>query len=126
MPPCPYPTPPSAWPSRAEKPIRSRDWPRALPGGRPKRLAILALKYRFDGKEKRLALGVYPVVTLARAREEALGSAALANGAVDPSARKKGTRARRPNSPPPIPSKQLRAMARRSCVQNGRSTMLAT
>ena len=31
------------------------------------------LKYRFGGKEKRLALGVYPVVTLARARADALG-----------------------------------------------------
>jgi hypothetical protein len=31
------------------------------------------LKYRVGGKEKRLALGVYPVVTLARARADALG-----------------------------------------------------
>ena len=30
------------------------------------------MKYRFGGKEKRLALGVYPVVTLARARDAAL------------------------------------------------------
>ena len=27
------------------------------------------LKYRFDGKEKRLALGTYPQITLAEARE---------------------------------------------------------
>ncbi len=46
-------------------------------------------KYRFDGKEKRLALGVYPVVTLAKAREEALEARRVLHEGTDPSARKK-------------------------------------
>ena len=29
------------------------------------------LKYRYDGKEKRLAFGVYPTVTLTKARDKA-------------------------------------------------------
>ena len=47
------------------------------------------LKYRFDGKEKRLALGVYPVVTLARAREDALEARRLLHDGIDPGERKK-------------------------------------
>jgi integrase len=47
------------------------------------------LKYRFDGKEKRLALGVYPVVTLARAREDALEARRLLHDRIDPRERKK-------------------------------------
>jgi len=47
------------------------------------------LKYRFDGKEKRLALGVYPVVSLAKAREDALEARRLLGDGLDPSARKK-------------------------------------
>ena len=46
-------------------------------------------KYRFDGKEKRLALGVYPVVTLARARDDALEARRLLHDGVDPGERKK-------------------------------------
>jgi hypothetical protein len=47
------------------------------------------LKYRFDGKEKRLALGVYPVVTLAMARDEAPEARRVLHDGIDPSARKK-------------------------------------
>jgi len=47
------------------------------------------LKYRFDGKEKRLALGVYPVVTLARAREDALQARRLLHDGIDPAQRKR-------------------------------------
>jgi integrase len=47
------------------------------------------LKYRFDGKEKRLALGVYPVVTLARARDDALEARRLLHDGADPGERKK-------------------------------------
>ncbi|MCR6652678.1 MAG: Arm DNA-binding domain-containing protein [Cellvibrionaceae bacterium] len=39
------------------------------------------LKYRYAGKEKRLALGVYPTITLATAREKArVAKAELAEG----------------------------------------------
>jgi len=47
------------------------------------------LKYRFDGKERRLALGVYPVVTLARAREDALEARRLLHDGIDPGERRK-------------------------------------
>lgn len=47
------------------------------------------LKYRYGGKEKRLALGVYPAVTIAGAREKTrLAKVSLADGN-DPSAVKK-------------------------------------
>ena len=49
-------------------------------------------KYRFDGKEKRLALGVYPVVTLARARDDVLEARRVLHDGVDPAARKKERR----------------------------------
>ena len=54
------------------------------------------LKYRFEGKEKRLALGVYPVVTLARAREDALEARRLLHDGVDPSQEEARTRPRGP------------------------------
>ena len=47
------------------------------------------LKYRFAGKEKRLALGVYPTVTLAKAREDALAARRILHEGMDPSVRKK-------------------------------------
>lgn len=51
------------------------------------------LKYRFGGKEKRLALGVYPDVSLAQARERCdQARKRLANGA-DPGLIKKTTKA---------------------------------
>ncbi len=47
------------------------------------------LKYRFGGKEKRLALGVYPVATLAKARADALAARRILHDGVYPSMRKK-------------------------------------
>lgn len=38
------------------------------------------LKYRFDGKEKRSALGVYPLVSLTSARKSWLTRAQLSGG----------------------------------------------
>ncbi len=46
------------------------------------------LKYRFDGKEKRLALGVYPAVSLADARKRRRTARSLLDRGVDPSAAK--------------------------------------
>src|ERR1700679_125025 len=43
------------------------------------------LKYRFDGKEKRLALGVYPDVGLKDARERRDSARKLLSNGVDPS-----------------------------------------
>lgn len=60
-----------------------------LPGGGK----YWRLKYRFGGKEKRLALGVYPAVTLARAREERDKARALLKDGSDPSAARQDARA---------------------------------
>lgn len=43
------------------------------------------LKYRFGGKEKRLSLGVYPDVSLAKARERREGARAVLADGIDPS-----------------------------------------
>jgi len=51
------------------------------------------LKYRFGGKEKRLGLGVYPTVSLARARQEREKSRALLAEGLDPSAARQDARA---------------------------------
>ncbi len=47
------------------------------------------LKYRFDGKEKRLAFGVYPEVSLKEARDKADEARKQIQEGVDPSAEKK-------------------------------------
>lgn len=48
-------------------------------------------KYRFDGREKRLAIGVYPVVSLAEARSAHMEARQLLAKGVDPSANKQKT-----------------------------------
>lgn len=50
------------------------------------------LKYRFNGKEKRLALGVYPEVSLATAREKRDEARKVIHGGVDPSAKRQADR----------------------------------
>lgn len=47
------------------------------------------LKYRFDGKEKRLALGVYPEVSLKEARERRDGARGMLWDGIDPGANRK-------------------------------------
>ncbi|OIQ88359.1 prophage CP4-57 integrase [mine drainage metagenome] len=56
------------------------------------------LKYRFDGREKTLSLGPYPLITLAAARDAALEAKRTLAGGTDPSAAKKA--AREPDKPP--------------------------
>lgn len=51
------------------------------------------LRYRFDGKEKVLAFGSYPEISLARARELRLEAKSLLAEGVDPSAHKKAAKA---------------------------------
>lgn len=43
------------------------------------------LKYYYQGKEKRIALGEYPIVTLVKAREKRLNAKKLLNEGIDPS-----------------------------------------
>ncbi|MFM0013700.1 tyrosine-type recombinase/integrase [Paraburkholderia sediminicola] len=50
------------------------------------------MKYRFDGKEKRAAFGVYPEVTLADARKACLAARQLLTAGTDPSEQKKEVR----------------------------------
>ena len=47
------------------------------------------LKYRFAGKEKRLAIGVYPEVSLSEAREKRAKARKLLTENIDPSQAKK-------------------------------------
>ena len=51
------------------------------------------MKYRFGGKEKRLAFGVYPVVTLAKAREMRGEAKKILNSGGDPGEIKKAEKA---------------------------------
>lgn len=51
------------------------------------------MKYRHDGKEKRLAIGVYPDVTLAKARKARDDARAMLTEGIDPSARKQAAKA---------------------------------
>ena len=53
------------------------------------------LKYRFDGKEKLLALGIYPDVSLATARQKRDEARTLLASGTDPSEQRKATKAHR-------------------------------
>ncbi|MGB6194509.1 MAG: Arm DNA-binding domain-containing protein [Terracidiphilus sp.] len=46
-------------------------------------------RYRFDGKEKLMALGEYPLVTLAEAREQLVAVRKMQAAGVDPMAERK-------------------------------------
>src|SRR5438128_1690935 len=52
-------------------------------------------KYRFAGKEKRLSLGVYPDVTLKRAREKLIASRQQLADGIDPGEHRKAVKASR-------------------------------
>jgi integrase len=81
---------------------------KAKPGEKPRKMAdggglylelqpsgakYWRLKYRIDGKEKRLSLGVYPTVTLAEARKRREEARALIAAGTDPSEARKDTKA---------------------------------
>jgi hypothetical protein len=53
------------------------------------------LQYRFDGKQKVLALGVYPMVSLGEARRKRDEAKKLVSDGIDPSEKKKQTRSSR-------------------------------
>ena len=53
------------------------------------------LKYRFHGKEKRLALGIYPAVPLAKARERRDEARKLLADGIDPGVHRKAAKAAR-------------------------------
>lgn len=73
--------------------VRSRDKPFRLSDGgglfvevRPSGSKLWRLAYRFDGKQKLMALGSYPETSLARVREKRLEAKALLQNGVDPMA----------------------------------------
>ncbi|WP_306251786.1 integrase arm-type DNA-binding domain-containing protein [Parvularcula sp. IMCC14364] len=61
---------------------------------RPTGSKLWRLAYRFDGKQKLMALGSYPEVTLAKARERRLAARTLLADGVDPMVRSKEEKAR--------------------------------
>ena len=76
-----------------EKPYKVSDghglYIEVLPTPRPKGAKYWRQKYRFHGKEKRLAHGVYPQVTLAEARDKRDEALALLRKNIDPGKEKK-------------------------------------
>lgn len=87
--------------SAAVKQARPRDKPFKLSDGaglyllvNPKGSRYWRLKFRLHGKEKVFSLGVYPTVSLADAREEALAARRLIGKGIDPTVHRKQDRAR--------------------------------
>lgn len=60
-----------------------------VPNGKPNGSKYWRLKYRFAGKEKRLAIGIYPEVSLKEAREKRDKARDLIRDGIDPSQAKK-------------------------------------
>lgn len=71
-------------------------------------------KYRFDGKEKRLAHGAYPIVSLSDARKRCESAKALLNQGIDPSAKKQKEKQARQVG------KRFEEVARSWCVYQGK------
>ena len=58
----------------------------------PKGQKYWRLKYRFEGKEKRLAIGVYPETSLKQARQIRDDARSQLRNSIDPSAAKKAAK----------------------------------
>ncbi len=71
------------------KPYRQSDGGGLFVEVRPNGSKLWRLAYRFEGKQKLLAFGAYPDVTLARAREKRQEAKALLADGIDPSAKAK-------------------------------------
>ncbi|PCI96922.1 MAG: hypothetical protein COB14_09590 [Alphaproteobacteria bacterium] len=68
-----------------EKPYKLADGGGMFLDVRPNGSKYWRLKYRLHGKEKLLSLGVYPEVSLAKAREKRKNARDLIAGGIDPS-----------------------------------------
>ncbi len=64
----------------------------------PRGSKLWRLAYRFGGKQKKLAIGVYPTVTLAQAREQREQAKRLLAAGIDPGQQRKLDRLARANS----------------------------
>lgn len=73
----------------ADKPLRLFDAGGLYLEVSPSGGKLWRLKYRFDGKEKRLALGIYPDVSLANARERRDDARKLLANEIDPGEHRK-------------------------------------
>ena len=89
MPPCLLPTLPHGRRNPRPKPYRLADGQGLYLEVVPSGSRYWRLKYRFAGKEKRLAIGVYPAVSLAKARQVATEARALLKDGFDPSVKKR-------------------------------------
>ena len=78
-----------------EKPIRLFDTGGLYVEVSPAGGKLWRLKYRFHGKEKRLALGIYPGVSLAMARDKRDQTRKLLAGGIDPGEHRKATKTTR-------------------------------
>jgi integrase len=76
-----------------EKPIRLFDSGGMYLEVSPAGGKLWRLKYRFNGKEKRLALGIYPDVPLAKARSKRDAARQLLADGIDPSENRKAVKA---------------------------------
>ena len=79
----------------SEKPYRLSDEKSLYLEVHPNGSKYWRLKYRYAGKEKRLALGVYPEVSLKRAREKRSEARELLADGLDPGEAKRAERLRR-------------------------------
>ena len=85
--------------------IRAPDKPTKLADGggmylllRPDGSRYWRLDYRFDGKRKTLALGVYPEISLGEARRRRRAAKALLAAGQDPGAVRKAAKANKPGA----------------------------
>lgn len=76
----------------ADKPIKVTDGQGMFLLVKPTGAKYWRLQYRFGGKQKVLALGVYPIVSLAEARRKRDEAKKLVSDGIDPSEKKKETR----------------------------------
>ena len=72
-----------------EKPYKLSDSKGLYLQVQPNGSKLWRLKYRFNGKERRLAFGAYPEVTLSRARERQIDARRVLDGGIDPGELKK-------------------------------------
>ncbi|MGQ5251899.1 tyrosine-type recombinase/integrase, partial [Xanthomonas arboricola pv. corylina] len=73
----------------ATKPVRLFDGGGLYVEISPKGAKLWRWKYRFGGREKRLALGVYPEVSLAEARAQHLEARKILRSGIDPAEKRK-------------------------------------
>lgn len=78
-----------------EKPVRFFDGGGLYLQVSPAGAKLWRFKYRFDGKEKLLALGVYPDVTLASARQKRDNARKMLAEGIDPGEKRKAAKATR-------------------------------